>query len=181
MRVDVLKREILPNSKDFKRFWEQVGPFEYALTSSDFPPVLLEEEEWIFSNNIKTLLKALMQFDKQKLKIVKSPFNTGNRSILRPDELSIWKINNFPEEWNACVCDLFVPEGHLTRIVLDEMEMPEEEITAQKVEDAFFQCLETRVEQLGYLLFKPRGTSKYAAVKKYLAEWEQDEQDAGVL
>ena len=181
MAVELIKKEILPNSKDFKQFWEEKGPFKYALTSKEFPPVLLEEEEWLFSNDIVVLLKALMQFDKQKMKIVKSPFNPENKSILRPETLSSWKINNFPEDWNACTCDIFVPQGHLTQVVLDKIQIPEGQIEPKQVEAAFFQCLETQIEKIGYLLFKPRGSSKYAAIKKYLGEWEEDEKEAGLL
>lgn len=181
MAVELVKRKILPNLKDFKDFWKKEGPFKYALTSIDFPFVLLETEEWIFSNDIQALLKTLMQFDKRKMKIVKSPFNPGNKSILRPEELSSWKISNFPEEWNSCVCDIFVPEGHLTRALLEKIDKKDSDIDAKQVEETFFQCLETRIEQLGYLLLKPENTSKYAVIKKYLSEWEKDEQDAGLL
>jgi len=181
MAVESIKREILPSSKDFKMFWEKNGPYRYALTSKEFPFVMLDPEEWIFSNDIKALLKALMQFDKRKMKIVKSPFNPDNKKILRPGMLSSWKINNFPEEWNACVCDIFVPKGHLTRAVIDKIGIPDGKIEPKQVEAAFFQCLEDKIDQVGYLLFKPRGSSKYAAVKKYLAEWEEDEHDAGLL
>lgn len=177
----IIEKNILPNSTDFKKVWEEKGPFKFALTSSEFPPVMLEPEEWIFSNDVTTLLKALMQFDKRKMKIVKSPFNRKNKKILRPDALSFWKINNFPEEWNACVCDIFAPEGHLNQVVIDEIKIPVDQIASKDVEAAFFQCLAEQIELLGYLLLKPKGTSKYAAVKKYLAEWEEDEQDAGLI
>ena len=181
MSIEPVKREILPNFKDFKRFWKNKGPFKYALTSKDFPPVLLEPEEWIFSNDVNVLLKELMQFDKRKMKIVKAPFNPENRNILRPEMLSSWKINHFPEEWNVCVCDIFVPEGHLNRIVLDTIEKDDDKIDRKDVEGAFFYCLETHMDQLGYLYFKPRGASKCAEMKPYLAEWEEDEQDAGLV
>ncbi|SDT84174.1 hypothetical protein [Desulfobacula phenolica] len=181
MSVDSVKREILPHLKDFKAFWKNSGPFKYALTSKDFPPILLEPEEWIFSNDITALLKALMQFDKRKMKIVKAPFNPENKNILRPDRLSSWKINNFPEEWNACVCDVFVPEGHLTQVVLDTIEKDADKIQIKDVEQAFFDCLEICIDQLGYLCLKPQGSSKHAVLKSCLAEWEEDEQDAGLL
>ena len=174
-------REVLVNSEDFKRFWKEKGPYRYALTSKEFPFVLLEPEEWIFSNDMEALLKALMQFDKRKMKIVKSLFNPKNKSILRPETLSSWKINNFPEEWNVCVCDIFVPKGHLTRVVFDKIKIPEGDLEPGQVEEAFFQCLEIKIEQIGYLLFKPQGSSKYAAIKEYLAQWEEDDQDAGLL
>jgi hypothetical protein len=181
MTIKSIKRKILSSSKEFKQFWESKGPFKYALTSSQFPPVLLEPEEWVFSNDIQELLKSLMQFDRQKMKIIKAPFNPANKSILRPENLSPWKINNFPEEWNAFACDIFDPQGHLTREVIERINMPEEKIDAGQVETAFFQCLETQMDQLGYQLLKPWGTSKYAQIKKYLSEWEEDEQDAGLL
>jgi len=181
MVIESINREVLANSKDFKQFWEEKGPFKYALTSCEFPPVLLEPEEWIFSNDLIVLLKALMQFDKRKMKVVKALFNPENRNILRPETLSSWKINNFPEEWDVCACDIFIPKGHLTRAVFDKIVIPEGELESKQVEEAFFQCLEIKIEQIGYLLLKPRGSSKYATINKYLAEWEEDEQDAGLL
>ncbi|MCP3872149.1 MAG: hypothetical protein GY699_03200 [Desulfobacteraceae bacterium] len=180
MAIELIIREILTSSEEFKQFWKEKGPFKYALTSNDFPPVLLEPEEWIFSNDILLLLKELMQFKKRKMKIVKSDFNPKNKSILRPEMLSSWKINNFPEEWDICVTDFFVPQGHLTKMVFDRVEISEMKINPEYVEQAFFQCLETQVDQLGYLLLKPKGSSKYAAIKPYLSEWEKDEQDAGL-
>jgi len=78
MVVELIKREILSNSKEFKVFWEEKGPYKYALTSKEFPPVLLKPEEWIFPNDIEALLKTLMQFNQRKMKIVKAPFNPEN-------------------------------------------------------------------------------------------------------
>lgn len=174
-------KKTLPHSKDFKKFWKENGPFKYALTSKEFPPVLLRDEEWIFSDDITTILKTLMQPDQKKIKFVKSPFNPENKKILRPDDLSEWKINNFPEQWNNCQCDLFAPQGHLTRTVIDALKTSEKNINPKQVEKAFFKCLETRIERLGYLLLKPAGSSRYAEIKTYLEEWEKDEQDAGLL
>jgi len=174
-------RQILPHSNEFKQFWKEKGPFKYALTSIQYPPLLLEPEEWIFSDDIKALLKELMQFDKLKMKVVKAPFNPENKHILRPDSLSSWKITNFPEEWDACICDIFVPKGHLTRAVFEGINISEEKIVPEQVENTFFHCLEKNMDQLGYQLLKPMGPSKYAAITAYLSEWEEDEQDAGLL
>jgi hypothetical protein len=181
MAIESIKREILPNSKQFKQFWKEKGPFKYALTSNEFPPVLLEPEEWIFSDDIQVILKELMQFDKLKMKIVRAPFNPENKSILRPENLSSWKINNFPEEWNAFICDIFVPQGYLTLEVVERIKISEEKIEPKLVETTFFQCLENCIDQLGYLLLKPQGSSKNAAITTYLSEWEEDEKDAGLL
>lgn len=181
MAVESIIRQILPHSKQFKQFWKEKGPFKYALTSIQYPPLLMEPEEWIFSDDIETLLKELMQFDKLNMKVVKSPFNPENKKILRPESLSSWKINNFPEEWGVLICDIFVPQGHLTRAVFEGITIPEEKITAAQVETAFFQCLGKNMDQLGYQLLSPKGTSKSAAITAYLSEWEEDEQDAGLL
>ncbi len=188
-------RQILPNVKDFKKFWKETGPFKYALTSHEFPPILLEPEEWIFGNDINLLLKELMQFDQKKMAFVQAPFNPKNKSILRPDSLSPWKINNFPEQWNMAVCDAFVPEGHLTCLVVEakglkdldgaadplEGSLPGGGMDKQDVEKAFFNLLEKEVAKIGYLLLKPLGKSKYASTKDYLLEWEEDEKEAGLI
>lgn len=184
-------RQILPNVKNFKDFWKNRGPFRYALTSNEFPPMMLEQEEWIFGNDINFLLKELMQFDQKKMIFVQSPFNPKNKDILRPGGLSPWKINHFPEQWNMVVCDVFVPEGHLTCLVMDEatklneldgpndsLENPSEK---QTIEKAFFSLLEKNLEKMGYLLLKPLGKSKYASTKDYLVEWEKDEKEAGLI
>ena len=189
-------RQILPNVTDFKIFWKEKGPFRYALTSNEFPPILLEPEEWIFGNDINLLLKELMRFDQNKMTFVQSPFNPKNKNILRPAGLSPWKINHFPEQWNMIVCDAFVPEGHLTCLVTDEARGLKDlegqanpptdphlggEIDKQDVEKAFFILLEKHIEKMGYLFLKPPGKSKYASTREYLLEWEEDEKEAGLL
>lgn len=179
MSNDTLIRRILSNSNEFKCFWEKQGPFKFALTSREFPPVFLEPEEWIFSDTIEILLKGLMQFEKRKMEIISSPFNPLKKTILRPEILIPWKIINFPDEWNTCVCDCFIPEGHLTRYIFEGRGLPEEK--PDFVEKAFFNCLADCTEQLGYLLFKPLGNSKVADIKKYLTEWEEDDLDAGLV
>ena len=222
------KRQILSNSEQFKSFWKQKGPYKYALTSLDFPPVMLHPEEWLFSNNIIALLKELMQFDKRKMKIVQAAFNPENKNILRPDKLIPWKINNFPEEWNFLRCNAFVPEGHLTCAVLEQLKTepvkievvkteqnktrqnktrhiePDKIATHKKningiqvepvmkhctadlvmghlsldiIESAFFKCLENLIEQTGHMLLKPKPMSKYADIKEYLSEWEEDDNE----
>lgn len=179
----MVQKKILVSSKEFKLFWKENGPFRYALTCNEYPPVLMEPEEWIFSNDILELLKGLMQFNARKMKFIKAPFNPKNKNILRPEELSSWKINHFPEEWNACNSDIFIPEGHLTQTTVDRInsiDNPDGENDAVQVEKVFFQCLEQEIGNLGYLLLAPQGASKNAAIKTYLEEWEKDEQDAGM-
>ena len=183
-------RQILPNVNHFKDFWKNRGPFRYALTSNEFPPTMLAQEEWIFGNDINFLLKELMQFDQKKMSFVQSPFNPKNKDILRPGGLSPWKINHFPEQWNDIVCDVFVPEGHLTCLVMEAIKSNEingpidrSEILSEKqtIEKAFFSLLEKNLEKMGYLLLTPLGKSKYASTKDYLLEWEKDEQEAGLI
>ncbi len=184
MGVESTTRKILVNLKEFKTFWQKNEPYRYALTSNEFPPVLLTEEEWIFSNDIVELLKELMQYHQHKMKMVKSSFNAANKNVLRPDKLSEWKITNFPEKWNRMDTDIFVPEGHLTSMVIETLNETTQgtdiKIDAINVESAFFNCLERDIEQMGYLLFKPRQGAKRAAVQSYLREWEKDEADAGI-
>ena len=184
-------RQILPNVMDFKRFWKETGPFKYALSSNGFPPILLEPEEWIFGNDLIGVLKELMQFDQKKMSFVQSPFNPQNKSILRPEGLSSWKVTHFPEEWNRLVCDAFVPEGHLTCQVMEQVRLSrksqgsaaplKKSNETQEVEMAFFRLLEREMEKMGYLLLKPSGKSDWASTHDYLSEWEEDERDAGLL
>lgn len=181
MAVKPVTRVVLAGSADFKAFWQKNRPFRYALTSSEYPPVLLEAEEWLFSNDVTELLKELMQFRQKRMKFVKTPFNPGNKTVLRPEGLSAWQIINFPEEWNGAVCDVFVPEGHLTRKVVNALPVQRDRDDAGKIEGAFFSCLGSSIEQLGYILFKPVQGAKRAAVQTYLKEWERDESDAGLL
>ncbi len=114
-------RRVLPHASDFKRFWKDSGPFEFALTSTEYPPVLLAPEEWIFGHTVRDVLETLMGFSLGKAKVVRSEFNPQNTRILRPDNLIPWKIQPFPKEWNHMPCDFFTPEGHLTRVVADRV------------------------------------------------------------
>ncbi len=181
MTNKLVTRKILAGTKEFKTFWQENDPFKYALTSLDYPPVLLKEEEWLFSNDVVALLKELMQYDAQKMKMVKAPWNPANKAVLRPDDLSEWKIANFPEQWYGASCDIFVPEGHLTCAALNEVADPTCKVDALMVEHSFFESLQNHIEQLGYLLFKPVNGAKRAGVQSYLKEWETDEADAGLL
>lgn len=175
-----VKRDILSDSRQFKGFWKEHGPFKFALTSTDYPPVLLEPEEWLFSNDLISLLKHLMQFDQRHIRLVRSDFNPDNKNILRPGELIPWRIKNFPEEWNGLQSDIFVPEGYLTRNVLDRLDKSDQNSDENQIETAFFLSLADAVDQLGYSLFKPARGAKAAAMGKYLEEWEKDDRDAGL-
>lgn len=174
-------RKVLPGSVDFKQFWQDEGPFTYALTSNEFPPVLLEEEEWIFSNSMTDLLKELMGFDIHKMKVIKAPFNPDNEAVLRPERLSIWKINKFPQEWDSMTCNLFVPQGHLTKDFFDLTDMDQDNADADMIEKAFFINLANCIEELGYRILAPQGKAKNASIHSYLKEWEEDDKEAGLL
>ena len=175
-------RQILPHAADFKQFWKQAGPFAFALTSAEFPPVLLAEEEWIFGHTARDVLKELMQFNQKNMAFVPADFNPDNQGILRPENLIPWKIRHFPEEWNHMSTDFFVPRGHLTQAVADQIKGASgQEEKAREVGSAFFFLLEKNLEAMGYVLLKPRAGSRYAAIRKYLAEWEQDDADAGLV
>ncbi len=173
-------REILPNASDFKQFWKDKGPFRYALTSAEYPPVLLEPEEWVFGNDVQAVLKALMGFSREKMAFVKAPFNPENKAVLRPEDLSAWRISHFPEDWNMVVSDIFVPEGHLTLRVTDEVRNQGLPVNADTVAETFFCLLASAMDEMGYVLLAPRGKAKSASISDYLAEWEEDEADAGI-
>lgn len=177
----IVIRENLSNSKAFRQFWKKRGPFAYALTSGEFPPILLDPEEWLFADALEPLLKELMQFDRRCMKLIASPFNAGNRSILRPEELIPWKISKFPEEWNDALCECFMPEGYLTRHVFKGLNDIPDDPGPDAVEKAFFNSLGDCLHQIGYLLFKPADGSEYADINAYLTEWEEDDADAGLL
>jgi hypothetical protein len=175
-------RQILPHAADFKQFWKESGPFAFALTSAEFPPVLLAPEEWIFGHTARDVLEELMGFRHKKMAFVKAGFNPDNRNILRPDNLISWKITHFPGEWDHVKSGFFSPEGHLTHAVAAQMKaapVPGDE--KQQVAAAFFVLLEAHLETMGYVLLKPKANARYAAVQKYLAEWEADEAEAGLL
>lgn len=173
-------RKILNTSQDFKRYWKTEGPFAYALTSIDYPPVMLDPEEWLFSNDLTALLKVLVQYDPKKMKIVKIPFNPDKTSILRPEKLSFWKINHFPKEWEGVETDYFAPEGHMTLSLFEALGEDPEALYKSDMTAVFFKGLKLSLEQLGYRLLSPRENSKFAAVHTYLKEWEEDESEAGI-
>ena len=177
----VCVRKILSNVKDFKTFWKKQGPFRYALTSKEYPPVLLEPEEWILGQDKQALLKELMQFFRMKMSFVPAPFNPNNKRILRPDGVCAWKIVHFPEAWNAMICDGFLPEGQLTRAVVDECAVLGLVQDKSGIEQAFFSLLERQLDCMGYVWLTPRGNATVAFIHEYLEEWHQDEEEAGLL
>ena len=172
-------RRVLPHVHDFKTVWKKEGPFPYALTSSVFPFVLLEEEEWIFSDDFVLLLKELMQWDRRKMKMIKAPVAQRTNEEIRFDRLSPWRIKNFPEEWADRVCDFFTPSGQIAQKVIPE----NGEDTPEKIETCFFDYLKKRVHDIGYILLEPApGIDPDAAyVQDYVKEWEDDEKDAGLI
>lgn len=189
-------RRILPTTKDFKAFWKKHGPFKYALTSAEFPPILLEPEEWIFSDNIVLLLKDLMQWDSRNMAVVEAPFNKNRKNVLKPELLIPWKIENFPEEWQGAACETFTPLGYLTEVVatilsvgLDSKTISSQDanIDAQEsvepikygIEAAFFKSLENNISKIGYVLLKPEpllSNENAAYINSYLQEWQEDEE-----
>ncbi len=193
-------RRILITTKDFKSFWKKHGPFKYALTSAEFPPILLEPEEWIFSDNIILLLKELMQWDLRKMAIIEAPFNKESKQIFKPEELLPWRVDNFPQEWEFAVCETFTPLGYLTeavnKIALSYLASENicsktvESNTARRVcrynldifniETAFFKSLEENISKIGYVLLKPEpsiDSADVAYISSYLEEWKADEEE----
>ncbi len=165
--------------KDFKLFWKKHGPFKFALTSAEFPPVLIKPEEWIFSNSITSLLKELMQWEVRKMKLVKAPFSKKKTNILKPEDLIAWKINNFPKEWEASICNCFTPLGHLTETINSYIDISNNDsIEKEDIEKAFFLSLEIEIDTIGYTLLKPDpiiSSEEIAFLEDYLREWEDDE------
>ncbi len=191
-------RKTLPHVKDFKTFWKQRGPFAFALTSSEFPPVLLEPEEWIFANDKVSIIKELMQFSQRKMSLVRTDFQGASSGTLTPEDMICWRIKPFPEPWNSMDCPAFLPQGYLTKAVLEHaaalagqnLASEHDHHTQQSriledatlMEEAFFQLVSQSLFQMGYVLLSPgknRDTDAQA-LGKYLQEWEEDEQDAGL-
>ncbi|MBF0230196.1 MAG: hypothetical protein HQK63_11520 [Desulfamplus sp.] len=176
-------RRFLPFIKDFKAFWKKQGTFKYALTSAEFPPVLLEPEEWIFSDNIASLLKELMRWEIRDMAIVEAPFNKKAKDTIKPESLIPWKIQNFPQEWELAVCDTFTPLGYLTEAIntaikdiktsnnltsnilsdvsnsisykQETCNESQDSNISQEIEYAFFQSLASNIDKIGYVLLKP--------------------------
>ncbi|MCP4115069.1 MAG: hypothetical protein GY737_06595 [Desulfobacteraceae bacterium] len=167
------QRIILLESRDFKKFWKSKGPFRYALTSREFPPILLEPEEWIFSDDITALLKELMQWEKRKMKFVQAPFSRKKKNILKPEDLSPWRIVDFPEEWERSECSSFTPVGYVTEEVTSAVASEEK----ADVEAAFFKKLARDINGIGYVLLSPEPILSPGAayVEEYLKEWMADE------
>lgn len=174
----VVKRAELQTVAAFKTYWKQNGPFRYALTSREYPPVLLAPEEWLFSSSAVSLLKALMQWDERKMRMVPAPFNPRKQNMFRPETLAPWKIHHFPEEWSNAPGRLFTPMGHLTRKVWEDSG---QDTDATAVETAFFEALVGEINTMGYVLLSPdpvQGSPDSAFLDTYLDEWAADE-DSG--
>ncbi|MBF0573186.1 MAG: hypothetical protein HQK69_05435 [Desulfamplus sp.] len=194
MEIKTIRR-FLPFVKDFKAFWKKHGPFKYALTSAEFPPVLLEPEEWIFSDDIVSLLKELMRWEIKDMAIVEAPVTKNEKDSIKPESLIPWKIENFPQEWEWAVCDTFTPLGYLTDAIhmiakdsttsnklsdFNNLSSDNQKILnrAQDIEYAFFQSLALNIDKIGYVLLKPDpllSNDDVAYINSYIKEWQEDE------
>ncbi len=188
-------RKILVHVTDFNKFWKQEGPFEFALTSSGFPPLLLEPEEWLFANDKIALIKGLMQFSQRKMafwprKLQKESQSRTNPSVsFTPEDMIPWRIAPFPEEWNSLECPAFLPQGYLTRDVLKQARILCQETNCVEsqilkdislIERAFFEIVAAHLPQMGYEFLSHDKESGAASLGKYLREWEEDELDAQI-
>ncbi len=188
-------RKVLVHITDFNKFWKQEGPFAFALTSAGFPPVLLEPEEWIFANDKILLIKELLQFSQRKMAFVPGKAKKDGASQAKPsgsftpEDMIPWRIAPFPEEWNSLECQAFLPQGYLTKAVLEqarifcqEPDCPESQILkdAPLIEKAFFELVAGNLSQMGYEFLSHDRESGAASLGKYLREWEEDELDARI-
>ena len=105
-------------------------------------------------------MKELMQFSPKKMAFVSAPFNPDNKSILRPDDICAWKIVHFPEEWNTMVCEGFLPEGQLTRAVVDECNNLGLKEDKAGIEQAFFSLLERQLDCMRVCVVNSQRKSK---------------------
>ena len=166
-----VQRIILLESHDFKKFWQTKGPFKYALTSREYPPVLLGEEEWLFSNDLTALLKELMEWDKRKMRILNAPIGKKDAEKFDLGEMSRWRIEDFPGEWTGWESESFNISGYLPLSVTARANAE----SAGAMEAAFFKSLGETVETIGYLLLKPLTEGETAYLDAYLKEWREDE------
>lgn len=163
-----LKKEIIETVVEFKAFWENYGPFRYALASNKFPEYILEDEQWFFSNDSAEIFKALFDWQKNKMKVVQAPFKKG----AYPDNIVPYKIANFPESLADYSCSSFNYNGYLTKAVLEKSSSEE----VKDVEVALFKDLEETVGDLGYDFLKPSHGSSHAYIDEYVIEWSKDEE-----
>lgn len=168
-------RQILPTVKTFKEFWKSAGPFKYALTSAAFPDMQLEPEEWLFSDNSTALLKALMKWDENKMKIIRAPVSKKNKAPFMPEDISDWRIKNFPEKWMGFSCSSFTPAGYIPQSVAIKADNE----TEGEIEAAFFNSLARSISQIGYILLEPLPGQSVAWTDDFLREWQEDEDEDG--
>ena len=111
------------------------------------------------------------------MKIVPAPFNPKKTNILKPDELTPWRILNFPQEWESAVCSAFTPVGYLTEEVTRAADSNGPLDGLADVEQAFFDLLSIQVNCIGYVLLGPEPllSPDSAYVDDYLREWVEDE------
>ncbi|MCP3926789.1 MAG: hypothetical protein GY714_29870 [Desulfobacterales bacterium] len=163
-----IKKEIIQTVAEFKKFWENYGPYKFALTSNKFPEEFLEDEQWIFANESSDIFKTLFDWDKNKMKIVKSPFKKG----AYPENIAPYKIANFPDELIDYNCSSFNYNGYVTKNVLEKSKSDD----PKDVEEGLFKELEETISDLGYDLLKPSHGSKDAYVQEFIKEWLEDEE-----
>ena len=175
-------QHIITDSKTFRRFFKDKGPFDFALTCQGYPPILLDDEQWLFGEDPAALIRALIGFDRRKMTLKKTEYNKAKKKVLRPDALSPWQITPFVEEWENLDCDLFLPGGHLTLAFFNRAGLDPDSAGPDDVLAAFFTCLERELPRLGYLLLSNNPKDSWVTdLAGYLKEWEEDEADAGLV
>lgn len=172
----IVIRRVISTTGEFMRFWESEGPFRFVLASREFPPVLLEPEEWLFANDLSAILKTLMGWEEKKMKIVAAPFSEKRKDPFRPEAIAKWRIDNFPEEWAGWDSGAFTLAGHLTSRVTAAAEGE----TPEGLAEAFFMELGDGIDEIGYALFETKKETFGDALTAYLKEWKEDEEDAGI-
>lgn len=134
-----------------RTFWDECGPFRYVLEGTD-DDELLPAGEWLFSDDLMSLLKALLQWQTRDVRVSHVFETAGEGSRAR----GYWVARNLPEP----LVHLPAMDGLLGK-----------EASPAEAEAVYLCCLAHEIGVHGYLLFS-QGQGPDLDFGIYLRYWE---------
>lgn len=134
-----------------RTFWEECGPYQYVLEGTD-DDELLPRGEWLFSDDLTALIKALLQWQVRDVRMchVFEPAGEGSRAK------GYWVARHLPEQ----LMHLAAMDGMLGKGA-----------SPAEAEAAYLRCFVSEIGAHGYLLFT-QGQGPDLDFGIYLQYWE---------
>jgi hypothetical protein len=106
--MSIVMRRVLKTYDAFEAFCHEHGGFRYSLSGlydrNVYPDILLDDDEWLFSDDLIALTKELLQWDQRGVYVVWEEPSEDDYAIGGPDITGSWGAENFPEDAEEFGC-----------------------------------------------------------------------------